>query len=190
MIATQVGYAGGTLADPSYHDIGDHREAVEVTFDPSVVSYETLLDVFWGGQPNNIPHGQEPRVHLAVMPRGPAQRAAAERSKAELRRRRGETIYVDIVPEPEFWAAERLHQKFALQRGHETLIRELADGRSESVDTFLHSTAAARLNTWLSPYGDEADLTEAAERLGIEPGELATRLSATEANTRDAESRP
>lgn len=174
MLATRVGYAGGTTDHPTYHDLGDHREAVEVTFDPSVVSYDALLDVFWSGQPNHIPPGPEPRVHLAVLPIGPAQLAVVERSKSDLRRQRGETVFVDIVPDPEFWPAERLHQKFTLQRSRSQLMDKLVSrwpfaGTVDPVDALMRSTAAARLNAWLGPYGDEQDLEQAGADLGIQP---------------------
>lgn len=44
---TRVGYAGGTRARPTYHDLGDHSEAIEVVYDPAVISYEKLLVLFW-----------------------------------------------------------------------------------------------------------------------------------------------
>jgi peptide methionine sulfoxide reductase MsrA len=47
VIRTRVGYAGGTKADPSYHSLGDHSETVEVVYNPEVVSYESMLKVFW-----------------------------------------------------------------------------------------------------------------------------------------------
>lgn len=187
-----MGYAGGDQPDPSYHHLGDHREAVEVTFDTSLISYETLLEVFWSGQPNHIPPGPDPRVHLAIMPHGSAQRAIAERSKDAVHRQRGETVYVDIVPNPAFWPAERLHQKFSLQRGHGDLIEELAarepatytrqpathaSRQLDPVDAFLQSTVATRLNSWLGPFGDDGDLIDAADELGMAPEILRRRMS-------------
>lgn len=177
MLATRVGYAGGIKDHPTYHDLGDHREAVEVTFVPSVVSYDELLDVFWSGQPNHIPSGPEPRVHLAILPIGPAQLAAAERSKSELRRHRGETVFVDIVPDPEFWPAERMHQKFTLQRSQAALLTEWAHrppfvNAGDPFDALMRSTAAARLNAWLGPYGNDDDLVRAAADLGIHAEKL------------------
>jgi len=42
-----VGYAGGTQPHPTYHTLGDHTETIEIDFDPGVISYEKLLDIFW-----------------------------------------------------------------------------------------------------------------------------------------------
>lgn len=175
-----MGYAGGQSGHPTYHALGDHREAVEVRFDPRRISYQELLEVFWNGQPITVPPDPNPRVHLAVLPIGEAQHAAAARDKARRTRRNGK-IYVEILPEPTFWPAERLHQKFYLQRGRPELVERLARdfepidlGGNEltGVDAFLASTAAARLNAWSTPFGDEADLRHAADLLGVEPGDL------------------
>jgi peptide methionine sulfoxide reductase MsrA len=46
VVSTRVGYAGGTSLDPTYHDLENHSESIEITYDPAVISYEELLDVF------------------------------------------------------------------------------------------------------------------------------------------------
>ena len=47
VVRTRVGYAGGTTQNPSYRSIGDHSEAIQIDYDPTRVSYEELLNVFW-----------------------------------------------------------------------------------------------------------------------------------------------
>ena len=47
VIRTRVGYTGGTTVDPTYHDLGDHSETIQIDYDPTQVSYQALLDVFW-----------------------------------------------------------------------------------------------------------------------------------------------
>ena len=92
MLATRVGYAGGRHPRPTYHDFGDHREAVEVSYDPRRISYRELLDVFWGGQPVDVPPGPNRRADLGILPVGEHQSAQAEASKA-----RGVKVYVVLV---------------------------------------------------------------------------------------------
>ena len=77
---------------------------MEVTFDPRRISYGELLDVFWGMFPSNVPPGPS-RARTAVFPRGDAQREAAEASKRRLRRRTGERIYTEILPDASFGPA-------------------------------------------------------------------------------------
>lgn len=176
MLATRVGYAGGRRPDPTYHDVGDHMEAVEVTFDPRRISYEELLAEYWSSFPTWLPPGPS-RVRTAVLPRDEAQRATAERSKRELGRRTGQSVTVEVQPGAAFWPAERMHQKFHLQRTHPELVAELA-GSPDAIDAFLATAAAARLNSYVSGFGDEEDLAEAARELGWDVEELRRRLAA------------
>ncbi len=173
MLGTRVGYAGGTETNPTYHRLGGHREAVEVTFDPRRISYGELLEVFWRGQPVDVAPGPDRRVDLGILTRGGHQQALAERSRERWRRALGSRVHVDLLPGAEFWPAERLHQKFHLQRVHPDLVDELARGFPD-LDAFLASTAAARLNAVVA--GDPA-LAEAARELGWSVSELRRRLA-------------
>ena len=114
-------------------------------------------------------------MRTAVLARGERQLAVAEASKRRLRRRSGERVSTEIVADGSFWPAERLHQKFNLQRVHPELVRELAAG--SDLDAFLASTAAARLNAYVSGFADETALEEAARQVGWEAEDLRRRLA-------------
>ncbi len=47
MVRTRVGYAGGTKRNPTYYNLGDHTETIQIDYDPTYVSYRELLDIFW-----------------------------------------------------------------------------------------------------------------------------------------------
>jgi peptide-methionine (S)-S-oxide reductase len=87
--STAVGYAGGKTDNPSYEDVcGDetgHAEVVEVEFDPSQISYDELLDVFWSNHNPTTLNRQGPDVgtqyRSAIFYHTPEQQAAAEASK-------------------------------------------------------------------------------------------------------------
>lgn len=122
VISTTVGYTGGLEKNPTYDDVclgrTEHFESVEIVFDPSVISYDKLLDVFWlnvdptdgGGQ--FVDRGMHYRT--AIFYHSNEQRALAEESKKKL----GETgrypvpIVTDIRPAMEFYPAEEYHQNF------------------------------------------------------------------------------
>ena len=169
-----MGYAGGELAQPTYHNLGEHTEAVEVSFDPGLISYQELLEVYWGSFPATLPSGPS-RARTAVFARNDSQLVIAEASKRQLRRRLGEKITTEVVPGTAFWPAERMHQKFHLQRVYPELVGELAEAFAD-VDTFLASTAAARINAFVSGSADLADLEQAAAALGWETEDLVSRL--------------
>lgn len=162
------------MAAPSYHTLGDHREVVEVTFDPTRTSYEKLLEYFWSLQPTNIPPGPS-RVKLGLLPQGPRQRRLAEESLALIKKRQGRT-FVDLLVDQAFWAAEAMHQKSDLQRGKKRLVEELSRAFTDR-EAFLMSRAATRINAALGGFVDDVGLAEAAADLGLTLDELKARIA-------------
>jgi len=127
VIATGVGYAGGTKYNPSYEDVctdeTGHAEVVEVEFDPSQISYNQLLDVFWSNHNPTTLNRQGPDVgtqyRSVIFYHSPEQKATAESSKAELEKsgRVNRPIVTQIKPAPTFWRAEEYHQRYLGKRG-------------------------------------------------------------------------
>ncbi|XP_068646618.1 peptide methionine sulfoxide reductase A5-like [Aristolochia californica] len=62
MLRTSVGYAGGTKVNPEFRNLGDHAEAVQVQYDPSVIQFRKLLDIFWASHDSRQIFGQGPDV--------------------------------------------------------------------------------------------------------------------------------
>jgi peptide-methionine (S)-S-oxide reductase len=149
VISTTSGYTGGGKANPSYEEVSrggtGHAEAVEIVYDPSKVSYQKLLDVFW----HNIDplvkdrqfcdHGNQYRT--AIFYHGDEQRKLAEASKAAVQGRFKEPIVTDIVAAGPFYPAEDYHQDFYVKNpirykfyryncGRDTRLEELW-GRKE-----------------------------------------------------------
>ncbi len=124
VISTQVGYAAGYTANPSYREVCSgrtgHNEVVRVVFDPTKVSYETLLKTFWENhdptqgmrQGNDV--GTQYRSGIYVY--GPEQRALAEASRdayqAKLRAAGYDAITTEILDAPPFYYAEDYHQQY------------------------------------------------------------------------------
>ena len=120
--SVESGYAGGHLPDPSYEDIcgGDtgHAEVVRVTFDPAVISYAEILEVFFAihdpttlnAQGNDI--GTQYRS--VIFWHSPEQRAAAEAAIARLAAAGvfGRPIVTELAPAPRFYEAEPYHQEY------------------------------------------------------------------------------
>lgn len=130
VVSTQVGYTGGRTEKPTYEDVctdrTGHAEAVEVTYDPSKVRYEDLLNVFWENHDPTTPNRQGPDVgeqyRSAVFYHSPAQEAAAKASKARLEseRRFRRPITTQIVAAGPFYRAEEYHQQYLEKRGLST----------------------------------------------------------------------
>jgi peptide-methionine (S)-S-oxide reductase len=125
--STAVGYMGGSLKNPTYRDVctdqTGHAEVVEVTFDPSQVSYNDLLRVFWECHDPTQFNRQGPdygkQYRTAIFYHSPEQEAAARASQEALDRSgilKGK-IVTEITPASEFWRAEEYHQQYLEKRG-------------------------------------------------------------------------
>ena len=123
----RVGYIGGTRAQPTYEDVCSgrtgHAEAVQVEFDPAVVSYNHLLDQFFQLHDPTTLNRQGPdhgtQYRSAVFYHSPAQRSAAEAAKDKWQRSGNfrDPIVTQIVPADTFWDAEDYHQRYLEKRG-------------------------------------------------------------------------
>lgn len=161
---TRVGYAGGSTLAPTYEDIGDHSEAIEIEFDPAVISYKELLDVFWGAHdPAHRSFSRQYRA--AVLCSGEEQRRLAEESRALVARGIARKIETAIEPLRSFTPAEDYHQKYFL-RGARTIAAALRRVYPEG-SAFRDSTASARINGYLGGHGGPARLAGEIERLGL-----------------------
>jgi peptide-methionine (S)-S-oxide reductase len=127
VIKTTVGYAGGTLENPTYEQVctdrTGHAEVVLVEFDPAQVSYAQLLDAFWNAHDPTTLNRQGPdtgtQYRSAIFYHSPEQEAAAEASKERLARsgKFKRPIVTEITAAGPFYAAEEYHQQYLLKRG-------------------------------------------------------------------------
>ena len=125
--ATTVGYTGGSLKNPTYKDVctdrTGHAEAAEVEYDPSQVSYDDLLNVFWQNHDPTQLNRQGPdygtQYRSAIFYHDAQQEAAARASKEKLESsgRYKRPIVTQIVPAAEFYRAEEYHQQYLERRG-------------------------------------------------------------------------
>ncbi len=125
-ISTRVGYIGGAFRNPPYKDVCSHKtghaEALEVTFDPTKVSYDELLDVFWSIHDpttrNRQGHDIGTQYRSAIFYLNEEQKEIATRSKERIEesKRFVDPIVTQIVPASDFWKAEEYHQQYAEKR--------------------------------------------------------------------------
>jgi len=122
---TEVGYEGGTLDNPTYEDVCSHTtghaEVVQVTYDPERISYDDLLQVFWGKhnptQLNRQGWDVGDQYRSAIFFHDPEQQEAAVRSKAEEQTRHRQPVVTQIEPAGTFYVAEDYHQQYLEKRG-------------------------------------------------------------------------
>ena len=113
------------MPSPTYHNIGDHTETVQVDYDPNLTSYGQLLDVFWNS--HEPTRRSRPGQYMkAVFYQNEQQRELALASKVAVEKKIGSTVKTEIVPLQAFTMAEDYHQKFTL-KGHKGLKKEMED---------------------------------------------------------------
>lgn len=125
VVSTRVGYTGGSTSEPGYEEVceGDtgHAEAVEIVFDPSVVSYAQLLDFFWHNHNPTTQDQQGPdygsQYRSAIFYHSPTQQKLAEETKQQIQKLLKQPIVTEIVPAGTFWSAEEYHQHYFAKKG-------------------------------------------------------------------------
>ena len=141
--STLVGYTGGREENPSYEQVSagktGHRESIQVIYEPSKISYERLLEIFWhninptqaDGQFADIAH----QYTTAIFYTDPEQKAIAEKSKEALEKsgKFKEPIATEIIPASKFWPAEEYHQKYYLKNPEHFEAYHVGSGRVDYI---------------------------------------------------------
>jgi len=128
VLSTRVGYAGGRTVNPSYEEVSSgrtgHAESVEIIFDPEVVSYRELVELFWSVHDPTQLNRQGPdfgtNYRSAIFYHSEEQRKIAEESKKKAQesgRFGGRKIVTEIVPASAFYPAEEYHQQYFAKHG-------------------------------------------------------------------------
>jgi methionine-S-sulfoxide reductase len=163
-VRTRVGYSGGKKQNPTYEDIGDHTESIEIDYDPAKITYAELVDRFWQWH-NPCSRASSRQYMSAVFYRTDEQRRLGEETKAREAKRRGQAIHTAVLPYEKFWIAEDYHQKYYL-RHEPAVMREFAAVYPDWRD-FTNSTAVARANAYVAGHGTSSTLRAELSSLGL-----------------------
>ena len=163
MLRTRVGYAGGTKKCPTYQDLGDHTEAVNVIYDSREVTFENLLILFWS---NHNPTLSSRQQYMSIIfYHNDAQKQLAQKSIISAKEKyKSNVIHTEIRPKSTFFNAEYYHQKYTLQYLHPWLVVAL---QIQQGDDLIRSHACAKVNGFLSGHGSIEQLAEINEYLGL-----------------------
>lgn len=127
VLDVQAGYSGGITPNPTYEEVCSHTtghaEVAQVTFDPSVVGFEQLLEVFWAMHDPTQVNRQGPDIgdqyRSAILTHSPEQQVTAEASKERAQSRYDKPIATEIKLLGTFYPAEDYHQEYYEKNGHE-----------------------------------------------------------------------
>lgn len=164
MIRTRVGYSGGKKANPTYRSLGNHTEMIQIDYDPTQITYEDLLKVFWTGH-SPTARSWSRQYRAVAFYHNDEQKAALEKTRGEVQTHLGSKVHTAIEPAQTFYLAENYHQKYRL-RGDRELMREFAAMLPDNLD-FINSTAAARVNGIVAGFGTKQLLEKEIESYGL-----------------------
>ncbi|MBN2483261.1 MAG: peptide-methionine (S)-S-oxide reductase MsrA [Candidatus Omnitrophica bacterium] len=164
VVRTRVGYSGGVITDPTYHNLGNHSETLQIEYDPEKITFKQLLAIFWKHHdPAKEPWSQQYKP--IIFFHNELQQELAGASKQAKERQLNTTVYTEILPFKKFYLAEDYHQKYRLRhepdlmRGFTLIYPDMKD--------FVNSTAASRINGYLSGYGTLAELEAEISQFGL-----------------------
>lgn len=128
------GYSGGYTDNPTYEKSNTgrtgHAEAVEVIYNPKIVSFATLVDVYFGSQNPTQVNGQGPdkgsQYRSIIFYQNNAQKKIIEAKKAALAKKLGKTIAAEIYPFQKFWKAEAYHQDFEKRNPNQSYVKAVS----------------------------------------------------------------
>ncbi|WP_406824102.1 peptide-methionine (S)-S-oxide reductase MsrA [Pedobacter sp. KACC 23697] len=133
VISVKSGYEGGTLSNPTYEEVctgaTGHAEVLEITYNPMVISYDDLLEVFWKSHDPTTLNRQGAdsgtQYRSVVFYHTPEQKMLAEKYKAELNKTNayGKKVVTAIEAAKPFYVAENYHQNYFNKNGSEPYCR-------------------------------------------------------------------
>ena len=166
MIRTRVGYAGGSKDNPTYYNLGDHTETVQIDYDPPRITYEELLDIFWNSH-NAARPPLSVQYKAAVFYHDEEQKRLANESKSRHEAEQNITVLTEIIPYTRFYLAEGYHQKYYLTNVPD-LLKEFT-AMYPDINDFVNSTAVARVNGYVGRNGTIEDLEREIDSYGLSP---------------------
>ncbi|VEN34989.1 unnamed protein product [Callosobruchus maculatus] len=152
----------GTSTEKAVDFRGDHTEVVEIDYDPKVISYEDLLELFWNNHEYGLTNITKRQYMSLILYHNEDQKRIAEISMKKEAHKRNEKLSTEIAPAGPFYPAEDYHQKYRLQE-HSWLCEEL--GLTPALLQSSH--VAARLNGYIVGVGKQEDFEKDVVTLGL-----------------------
>lgn len=152
------------MPNPTYRRIEDHTETIQIEYDPEVISYQDLIQVFWESH-NPLARAWSRQYMSIVFFHNDQQEAVARETLKQIEKETGGNVQTVITPYDTFYTAEAYHQKYYLQNRRE--IFEALKQQYPSFDAFVDSTTAARINGYLAGHGSEEQFQREMELIDL-----------------------
>lgn len=163
VIRTCVGYSGGQKDSPTYRDIGDHTEVIHIEYNPDLVTFTQLLELFWRNHEYGLTTKIKRQYMSLILYHDDEQKLQAEKSREQEQNKHGAAFVTEIRKFEKFYPAEDYHQKYRLQN-HPWLIEIAGLTSGEILRT---SPLAAKLNGYIAGAGTLVQLEQDLPYLGL-----------------------
>lgn len=166
VLRTRVGYSGGKSTNPSYKVVDLHTEVVEIDYDPQVISYGDLIDVFFASHNETLrPYDQ--RVKSLIFYRNDDEHKIAREKLNAIRNATPEedSVYTELKAFDVFYLAEPEHQNRSLKL--EVSLYDELKQIFGSEDNMLLSILVSKLNGYIYGYGEQEGALELLEGSGL-----------------------
>jgi peptide-methionine (S)-S-oxide reductase len=143
--SVKSGYAGGHKENPTYKEVctgqTGHAEVIQIQYDPKLVSFEKIIETFWEAHDpttlNRQGYDSGTQYRSIILYNSPAQKSAAEKSKAEAQKRFTSPIVTEIVPLTKFYPAEDYHQDYYRSNPNQGYCRAIIRPKVEKFEKKL-----------------------------------------------------
>lgn len=133
------GYSGGHTKNPTYRESNTgrtgHAEAVEVIYNPNVIDFSTLVDVYFGSQDPTQVNGQGPDIgsqyRSIIFYQNEAQKNIIKKKIQQLEKKLDEDVAAEVLPFQKFWKAEAYHQNYKKRNPNNSYIQNVSNPRFE-----------------------------------------------------------
>ncbi|XP_043794125.1 peptide methionine sulfoxide reductase isoform X1 [Apis laboriosa] len=163
VIRTCVGYAGGQKESPTYKNMGDHTEVVDIEYNPNIVSYSQLLALFWQNHEYGLTTKIKRQYMSLILYHDEEQKLLAEKSREQEQYKHTDLILTEIRKFEKFYLAEDYHQKYRLRK-HPWLMENTG---LTSDELLRNSPLAAKLNGYIAGAGTLEQFKKELPNLGL-----------------------
>lgn len=144
VLKTRVGYSGGTSPSPTYQNIGDHTEIVEIQFNPELTKFKEIINLFYSKHNFTLPQKTQYKSVILYVDEEQKKIALEEMEKAKEKYNKNTIFYTFLQKFEKFYQAEDYHQKYWL-RCENDIFKELNLSNSQ----LINSTLATKINGYL-----------------------------------------
>ena len=173
---TASGYAGGNMNNPEYHNLGDHTETVRISYDPEIINFAELLEIFWEAH-NPLTRAPSTQYRSIIFYDSPEQKKTAYHFWEQKKEAADSEVYTQIKALKKYFEAEDYHQNYFVQQNEK--LKEYFPRLKKQGEVLTFSSLLTRLNAYCADFLDGESVKNILEKsyLKIKDEQLINEIS-------------